>query len=82
MRINDRDKILPVEPRRPAKTRNASGEKVPSGGPDTVSLSDEVQRLRQQRLDRIAELTQKVQSGEYEPDLDAVAAAVVLREGG
>ncbi len=80
MRIIDRDKVLSVDTQRPSKVRVEGGEKVPNG-PDTVRLSDEVQRLRQQRLERVAELAQQVQDGTYELDLDAIAQAIVLKEG-
>jgi anti-sigma28 factor (negative regulator of flagellin synthesis) len=80
VRIINQDKVLSLEPSRAPKARVEGGEKVPNG-PDTVRLSGEVQRLRQERLERVERLAAEVREGTYKPDLDAIAEAIVLKEG-
>ena len=81
MRIDNREKVLPVGPKRPSRARHGGESERAAGGPDKVSLSGEVQRLRQARIDRVDALRAQVQGGTYEVDLDAVAEAIVSKEG-
>lgn len=81
MRINEHKPALPVEPKRAAVAHRGESRGEGVAGPDKVSLSGEVQRLRQARAERLAELKATIDAGTYDVDLDQLAEAIVGREG-
>lgn len=81
MRINSNNPALQIaQQRQVANSKDGQSQAVKSG-PDKVSLSDEIQKMRQERLDRIESLKAQYESGDYDVDLDVLAQAIAKKEG-
>ena len=81
MKVYESNPTVPVvRPRYEMAPRLPTRESGGVAGPDKVSLSEEVQRVRQQRADRIAALKARVAEGTYKVDLDRLSERVVDKE--
>lgn len=81
MRIDERNPALAVGPKRAPSTARAEGRTGSVAGPDKVSLSNDVQRMRQARAERLDQIKAALDAGDYAVDLDLLAETIVGREG-
>jgi len=58
----------------------AARTETPKRGPDKVSLSEEVQKKRQENIEHLKEVTQQVADGKYKVNLDLLAEAIMRKE--